>query len=113
MDILFLSAICSISYVIILCKAIGISNVVRYQVVLDVLFTFGLPVLFLGTFSGMSTAFISGVLFSIITFFLSMLLPKPKPVKFAFGFPYGKEKHSKDGICGAHPTRSRRNQMCN
>jgi hypothetical protein len=105
MDILFLSFICSLSYVIILCKAMGISNVVRMQVPLDILFTFGLPVLFIGTFSGMATAFISGVMFSLITFFLSVLVPKPKPL-FKFGLPYAKAQNSKDNVCSAHPTRS-------
>ena len=110
MDILFLSFICSLSYVIILCKAMGISNVVRMQVPLEILFTFGLPVLFVGTFSGMATAFISGVMFSLVTFFLSVLVPKPKPL-FKFSFPYAKAQNSKDDISGAHPTRSRCNEM--
>lgn len=83
----------------------GISNVVRMQVPLDILFTFGLPVLFIGTFSGMATAFISGVMFSIITFFLSVLVPKPKPL-FKFGLSYAKAQTSKDSKYGAHPTRS-------
>jgi len=105
MDILFLSAISAISYLLILCKAIGVSNVVRFQVPLDLLFTFGMPCVFLGTYSGMATAFISGVLFSIVTFFLSVLMPKPKPL-FKFGFPYAKAQNSKNTIYGAHPTRS-------
>jgi len=110
MEILFIAFVTSLSYVIILCKAIGIQNVVRLQVTLDILFTFGLPMLFVGTFSGMATAFISGVMFSIITFFLSVLMPKPKPL-FKFGLPYAKAQNSKDNISGAHPTRSRCNEM--
>ena len=110
MEILFIACVTSLSYGIILCKAIGIQNVVRLQVTLDILFTFGLPMLFVGTFSGMATAFISGVMFSIITFFLSVLMPKPKPL-FKFSFPYAKAQNSKDNVSGAHPTRSRCNEM--
>lgn len=106
MEILFISFISALSYLLILCKAIGISNVIRFQVIIDVLFTFGMPVLFIGTFSGMATAFISGVIFSMLTLFLSMLMPKPKPFKFRLGFPYGKSKDSKNNIYGTYPTRS-------
>lgn len=105
MDILFISFISAISFLLILCKAIGLSNVVRFQVPLDVLFTFGLPCVFVGTYSGMATAFISGVMFSVLTFFLSVLMPKPKPL-FKFGLPYAKAQNSKDNVSGAHPTRS-------
>lgn len=81
MEILFISFIAALGYLIILCKVFTPHFVARTQIIWDLLFTFCLPLLFLGTFSGMATAFISGILFSIMTAFLSILHPKePKTV---------------------------------
>lgn len=105
MEVLFLSFICAISYVIILCKIFSLHFLAKTQVVWDILFTFGTPVLFLGTFSGMATAFISGLLFSIITFFLSLLV-EDKPLINWHRLLYGKRR-KKNNDCSNHPPRSR------
>ena len=78
MEIIFLSFIAALSYLIILSKMFGLNLVVKYQVVFDILFTFGLPIFFLGTFSGAATAFIAGIMFSMMTAFLNLIAP-PKP----------------------------------
>jgi hypothetical protein len=113
MEILFLSFICALSYLIILCKIFSLKFICRTQVLWDVLFTFGLPMLFVGTFSGMATAFISGVLFSAITFFLSMLM-QPN-ILARFSFPYGstQDKDNKTTSDNTNPTRSRPCPVCN
>jgi len=79
MHIIFLSFLCALGYLIILCKMLGIPFVTRTQVLWDVVFTVGMPILFLGTFNGMATAFIAGIIFSGMTAFLSSLQTK-KPM---------------------------------
>jgi hypothetical protein len=105
MEVLFLSFICALSYVIILCKIFSLNFLAKTQVLWDILFTFGTPVLFLGTFSGMATAFISGLLFSIITFFLSLLV-EDKPIINWRRLLYDKRR-KKSSDCSNHPPRSR------
>ena len=76
MDILILSLICAAGYLILLSKMFGMTNVLRHHIFFDVILTVGLPFLFLGTFSGMATAFLAGVLFSIATAFLRLCYGK-------------------------------------
>lgn len=78
MEILFLAFILSLSYLWLLSKVFSLSFVIRTQILWDLVFTVGAPCLFLGTFSGMATAAIAGILFSIITGFLSLLNPPEK-----------------------------------
>lgn len=78
MEIILLSFITALGYLIVTCKVLSIQGVVKYQVVLDIALTLGLPCLFIGTFSGLATAFIAGVFFSLMTAFLSLLTPKAK-----------------------------------
>lgn len=82
MEILFISFIAALGYLIILCKLFSAEFVARTQLLWDILFTLGVPLLFLGTFSGMATAFISGILFSAMTAFLGVLNP-PKQHKLS------------------------------
>lgn len=80
--------------------------VVKTQVIWDIVFTFGMPVLFTGTFSGMATAFIAGIMFSCITYFLSVLHNDSALVRL-FSIPYGKETNT-DSSYHTHPPRSGR-----
>ena len=73
MGILGISFCAAIGYYIIVYKAIGRRRLVKTQTFWDILFTVLLPMLFIGTFSGLATAVIAGVLFSIFT----ALTPKP------------------------------------
>lgn len=102
MDVILISFICAISYLIILLKMFGLNFIARTQLIWDLVFTFGIPFLFLGTYSGMATAFLSGVFFSIMTFILDVVIPR-KPI---FRFPYGKTKNSKTSYGVSSPTRS-------
>jgi len=78
MEILFISFIAALGYLIILCKLFSAEFVARTPLLWDILFTLGVPLLFLGTFSGMATAFISGIIFSAMTAFLGVLHPPRK-----------------------------------
>tara|TARA_R110000823_G_scaffold291313_1_gene409683 strand:+ start:115 stop:369 length:255 start_codon:yes stop_codon:yes gene_type:complete len=61
-------ALCSaVGYYIIVYKAIGRKRLVKTQTFWDIIFTLCLPVLFIGTFSGLATAIVAGVIFSIFT----------------------------------------------
>ena len=73
MEILVLSLITAVSYLVVLCKVLGLRFLVKTQVLWDVLFTVGVPLLFIGTFSGMATGVLSGLLFSVMLSFISML----------------------------------------
>lgn len=106
MEVMFLSFVCAISYLIILCKMFSLKFVVKTQVIWDIVFTFGMPILFTGTFSGMATAFIAGIMFSCMTYFLSVLHNDNALVRL-FSIPYGKETNT-DSSYHTHPPRSGR-----
>ena len=67
MNILGIAFFAAIGYYIIVYKAIGRRRLVKTQTFWDILFTLLLPLLFIGTFSGLSTAVVAGVIFSIFT----------------------------------------------
>ena len=67
MSILGIAFFAAIGYYIIVYKALGRRRLVKTQTFWDILFTLLLPLLFIGTFSGLSTAVIAGVLFSLFT----------------------------------------------
>ena len=72
MSILAIAFFTAIGYFVIVWKMIGIDKLKKTQVLWDILFTLGLPILFIGTFSGLATAVLAGVMFSIFT----SMLPK-------------------------------------
>ena len=67
MSILGIAFFAAIGYYIIVYKAIGRRRLVKTQTFWDILFTLLLPLLFIGTFSGLATAVVAGVIFSIFT----------------------------------------------
>ena len=67
MSILGIAFFAAIGYYIIVYKALGRRRVVKAQTFWDILFTLLLPLLFIGTFSGLATAVVAGVFFSIFT----------------------------------------------
>ena len=67
MSILAISFFAAIGYYIIVYKAIGRRRLVKTQTFWDIAFTLLLPILFIGTFSGLATAVVAGVLFSLFT----------------------------------------------
>ena len=72
MGILGIAFFTAIGYFIIVYKMIGRKRLVQTQILWDVLFTLGLPILFIGTFSGLATSVLAGVMFSLFT----SMLPK-------------------------------------
>jgi len=67
MNIITMSAASAAGYYIILRKALG-SRLLRKSILLwDILLTMFLPLLFLGTYSGVMTAILAGLIFSIFT----------------------------------------------
>jgi len=72
MSILGIAFFTAIGYFIIVYKMLGRKKLVKTQLLWDILFTLGLPILFIGTFSGLATAVLAGVMFSVFT----SLLPK-------------------------------------
>lgn len=111
MDILFLAFVAAIGYIIILVKVFSLRFLAKTQVLWDVLFTFGLPFLFFGTYSGMAVAFISGVFFSLITYFLSYLVKMEKKARVSFGDDT--TTHSKNNDRCSSSLRLRRSSLCN
>jgi|TARA_Y100000593_G_C4177516_1_gene270287 hypothetical protein len=67
MGIFTVALFTAVGYYIILYKSIGKKRLVKTQTFWDLLFTIGIPLLFIGTFSGLATAVIAGVIFSIFT----------------------------------------------
>jgi len=67
MSIFTIALFAAIGYYIILYKSIGKKRLAKTQIFWDLLFTMGIPILFIGTFSGLATAVIAGVIFSIFT----------------------------------------------
>ena len=67
MSIIGTAFFAAIGYYIIVYKALGRRRLVKTQTFWDILFTVLLPMLFVGTFSGLATAVIAGVLFSVFT----------------------------------------------
>lgn len=78
MEIILISFIAALGYLIILCKMLTPRYVARTQLLWDILFTLGIPILFMGTFSGASTAFLAGIWFSLMSFVLGTLHPREK-----------------------------------
>ena len=67
MGIFTIALFAALGYYIILYKILGKKKLVKTQNIWDVVFTIGIPILFVGTFSGLATAMIAGVIFSIFT----------------------------------------------
>ena len=67
MSIIWMSAASAAGFYLILRKVMSRKVFMKTNVLWDVLLTFGLPLLFLGTFSGMVTAILTGLIFTIGT----------------------------------------------
>lgn len=67
MGIFTIALTAAVGYYIILYKIMGKDKLDKTQTIWDIILTFGLPFLFIGTFSGMATAVLAGVIFSILT----------------------------------------------
>jgi len=79
MHLIVLAFFTALGKFIVLWKLLGPGRMVRLEKWIDVLATFGLPILFIGTFSGAVTAIFSGLWLSIFLRILSLFV-KPEPV---------------------------------
>jgi len=67
MTIITMAAASAAGYYIILRKTLGSRILRKTEVLWDVLLTLCLPILFIGTYSGVMTAILAGLIFSICT----------------------------------------------
>jgi hypothetical protein len=77
MEFIVIAFLTATGKLIVLSKIMGLVRMVKYQVLLDIAFTFLVPVLFIGTFSGAIVAVLSGLWFSVILWFLSLFVTVP------------------------------------
>lgn len=77
MEFIIIAFFTALGKLIILSKMMGLVRMVRYQVLLDIAFTFLMPLLFIGTFSGALVAVFSGLWFSAFLWFLSLFVTIP------------------------------------
>tara|TARA_X000001388_G_scaffold17838_1_gene11106 strand:+ start:363 stop:671 length:309 start_codon:yes stop_codon:yes gene_type:complete len=73
MEIIIFSFFSALGILLVLTRTIGFKRTMRWRKGIDVVSTFGLPVLFLGTFSGMITAFFIGLWITGLTWLLNLL----------------------------------------
>ena len=67
MQLIMMSAATAAGFYFILRKVMSRKMFLKTNVLWDVLLTLGLPLLFIGTFSGMITAILAGLMFTIAT----------------------------------------------
>jgi len=64
MDIFIYATLSALGLLYFSYKMLGLHRLIKWEKKLDILVTFGLPVLFYGTFSGMVSAVLTGIIFS-------------------------------------------------
>ena len=79
MEYIIISFLTATGKLIILCKLLGPGRCVKIQVWLDILFTFLVPILLIGTLGGAIIAVLSGIWFTVLLWFLSLFV-KPVPL---------------------------------
>ena len=72
MEILILSFLTAIGKIWALSRLIGLARLIRLAKWFDLFFLFVLPLMFYGTFQGMVLAVLSGLWFTLITWFMSL-----------------------------------------
>lgn len=78
MEIIILSFLTAVGKIWLLSRLLGLRRLLRHAVWFDVTFTFVLPILFMGTFSGAILAVLSGLWFTALTWFLSIFVKHEK-----------------------------------
>lgn len=74
MDLILFSLLSAIGFVLVLTRALGLKRLLKWRKAIDVILTFGLPMLMVGTFSGMITSFFTGLWFTLITWLLHTIV---------------------------------------
>ena len=78
MELIILAFLTATGKIWLLSRLMGLRRLLRYAAIFDVIFTFILPVLFMGTFSGAILAVLSGLWFTAITWFLGLFIKHDK-----------------------------------
>jgi len=104
MEIILFSFISALGLLLVLTRTIGLRRTLKIRKMLDVIVTFGIPVLFVGTFSGMITAFFTGLWFTILTCLLQVLVNPPTMLTDTV--TYGKQEDNTNSSEGYRPSRS-------
>ena len=97
MEIIVFSFFSALGFLLVLCRTLGFKRVMKWRKVLDVITTFGLPVLLIGTFSGMMTAFFTGLWFTGMTWLLN-LATKTTTLPFSYEGSQN-NKNNADSYC--------------
>lgn len=111
MEIVIFSFISALGLLLVLTRTLGLKRTLKIRKMLDVIVTFGVPILFTGTFSGMITAFFTGLWFTLLTCLLQVIVnPHQYPLQAASG-SYGKQEDNTNSSEGNRPSRSRRSKV--
>lgn len=74
MDILFLALITGTGFLVVIMKLLGFNRAIKWQIPIDIILTFGLPILFFGTYHGMALAACAGLVVTAELWLLSKLI---------------------------------------
>jgi predicted membrane protein len=110
MEIILFSLISALSILLVLTRTLGLHRTLKIRKILDVIITFGIPILFAGTFSGMITAFFTGLWFTLLTCLLYAVVNPPQMLVNTS--TYGKQQDNKSSSESNRPSRSRRSKVC-
>lgn len=109
MEFILFSFFSAFGIILLFTRTIGIRRTLKIRKPLDVVTTLGLPILFMGTFAGMITAFFTGLWITLITGILQLFFKAPK---WARGKLYHDEETSNaNNVSGNCPSRPRRNKV--
>tara|TARA_B100001093_G_C26830861_1_gene1016026 strand:- start:683 stop:994 length:312 start_codon:yes stop_codon:yes gene_type:complete len=95
MDLILFSLLSAIGFLLVLVRILGLKRVLKWRKILDVIITFGLPALMLGTFSGMLTAFFTGLWFTTLTWLLNTIVNQDRSKLPIYG---SQETHNKTNV---------------
>ena len=78
MELILLAFLTAMGKVWLLSRIMSLRRLLHYSKWFDIAFTFILPILFMGTFSGAILAVLSGLWFTAITWFLGIFIKHDK-----------------------------------
>ena len=110
MEIIILAFFSSVGILLVCTRTLGVDRTIKHRKKLDILVTFGLPFLFIGTFSGMVTAFFTGLWFTIQTIMLAILIPSKGKRQLYFS-SYGNQEDKYNGVKGNRSSRPYRGKV--
>ena len=110
MEYILFSFLAAFGVVLIFPRILGLRRTLKIRKLLDVVATFGLPILFMGTFAGMITAFFTGLWITLITSVLQAFAWTPKWARNVFY--HDEETSNANNASRNRPSRPRRNKVC-